>query len=140
MHAEVDARRPGAVNDDDVLVSLEHVSGVRSRLWMSSVAAQVRPRFVLRGTRGAYVSFGLDPQESQLEAGSRPGDEDFGVTPRERWGRIGAGADLREVPTRRGSYESYYRELAVALRTGSRPPVDPRDSVAVLRVIEAALD
>ncbi|MEV4630292.1 Gfo/Idh/MocA family oxidoreductase [Micromonospora sp. NPDC049523] len=139
VHAEVDARRPGAVNDDDVLVSLEHESGVRSRLWMSSVAAQVRPRFVLRGTRGSYVTFGLDPQESQLLAGSRPGDADFGVTPRERWGRLGATPDLRDVPTRRGSYESYYPALATALRTGTRPPVDPRDSIAVLRVIEAAL-
>ena len=139
VHAEVDARRPHAVNDDDVLVSLEHESGVRSRLWMSSVAAQGRPRFLLRGTRSSYVTFGLDPQESQLEAGMRPGDADFGVKPREKWGRIGVDVDLREVPTRPGSYESYYAELAVALRAGSRPPVDPRDSIAVMRVIEAAL-
>jgi predicted dehydrogenase len=139
VHAEVDARRPDAVNDDDVLVSLEHESGVRSRLWMSSVAAQGRPRFVLRGTRGSYVTFGLDPQESQLKAGMRPGDAGFGIEPRERWGRIGVGVDVREVPTRGGSYESYYPELAATLRTGSRPPVDPRDSIAVMRVIEAAL-
>jgi predicted dehydrogenase len=139
VHAEVDARRLNSVNDDDVLVSLQHESGVRSRLWMSSVAAQGRPRFLLRGTRGSYVTFGLDPQESQLAAGMRPGDAGFGVEPREKWGRIGTGVDLRPVPTRRGSYDSYYPELAVTLRTGSRPPVDPRDSTAVMRVIEAAL-
>ena len=34
VHAEVDARRLNSVNDDDVLVSLEHESGVRSRLWL----------------------------------------------------------------------------------------------------------
>lgn len=139
VHAELDARRPGAVNDDDVLVSLEHVGGVRSRLWMSGVAAQARPRFVLRGTRGSYLTHRLDPQESQLRAGMRPDDAEFGVKPREEWGRIGTDADRREVPTRRGSYESYYRELAGALRTGARPPVDPRDSIAVLAIIERAL-
>lgn len=139
VHAEVDARRPGAVNDDDVLVSLHHDSGVRSRLWMSSLAAQPRPRFVLRGTRGSYVTHGLDPQESQLKDGMRPGDAGFAAKPRQQWGRIGAGADARELPTRDGSYLSYYTELAAALRTGSRPPVDPRDSIEVMRLIEAAL-
>ncbi|WP_432841837.1 Gfo/Idh/MocA family protein [Dactylosporangium sp. CA-092794] len=139
VRAEVDARRAGAVNDDDVLISLEHESGVRSRLWMSSVAGQARPRFMLRGTAGTYLAYGLDPQEPQLKDGLRPGDEGFGEYPRQRWGSIGAGAATREVPTRPGAYLSYYAELATALRTGSRPPVDPRDSLAVLRVIEAAL-
>ena len=139
VHAEADARRQGAVNDDDVLLSLRHANGVRSRLWMSSMAAQERPRFMLRGTRGTYQTFGLDPQEPQLEAGLRPGHPEFGVKPPELWGRIGGGKAPRSVPTRRGSYETYYAELATTLRTGARPPVDPRDSITVLEIIEAAL-
>jgi len=118
VHAEVDARRPDALNDDDVLVCLQHESGARSRLWMSSLAAQERPRFLLRGTRGSYVTYGLDPQESQLDAGQRPGDTGFGVEPNERWGQIGAGLDTRKVPTQTGSYTTYYTELAAALRAG----------------------
>ncbi|MFJ2634196.1 Gfo/Idh/MocA family oxidoreductase [Streptomyces sp. NPDC087422] len=138
VHADVEARRPNAVNDDDVLVSLRHTNGVRTRLWMSSLAAHDRPRFLLRGARGSHRTFGLDPQEAQLEAGLRPGDADFGVEPAEPRGEIADGAAPRPVPTRPGSYETCYSELATALRTGTPPPVDPRDSVAVLRVIEAA--
>ncbi|WP_329138295.1 Gfo/Idh/MocA family oxidoreductase [Streptomyces sp. NBC_01476] len=138
VHAEVDARRPGAVNDDDVLVSLRHTNGVRSRLWMSSLAAQEHPRFQARGTHGSYRSFGLDPQEAQLQAGLRPGDADFGIKPSELWGEISDGNARRPVPTEAGSYETYYAELATALHAGTRPPVDPRDSIAVLKIIEAA--
>jgi scyllo-inositol 2-dehydrogenase (NADP+) len=41
VHAEVDVRRPGAEVDDDVLLALEHASGVRSHLWMSALAGQL---------------------------------------------------------------------------------------------------
>ncbi|MFF7158452.1 GntR family transcriptional regulator [Streptomyces sp. NPDC008139] len=85
---EEDARRPNAVNDDDVLVPLRHTNGVRTRLWMSSLAAQDRPRFLLRGARGSHRTFGLDLQEVQL----RPGDADVGVKPAEPRGEIAAGA------------------------------------------------
>ncbi len=37
-----------------------------------------------------------------------------------------------------GAYEQYYALLREALVNGGPPPVDPRDTVAVLRIIEAA--
>jgi predicted dehydrogenase len=42
------------------------------------------------------------------------------------------------VRTLPGSYESFYRELEAAMRSGAPPPVDPWDSLHVLQVIEAA--
>ena len=37
-----------------------------------------------------------------------------------------------------GAYEGFYIGLREALETGGPPPVDPRDALAALRVIEAA--
>jgi len=37
-----------------------------------------------------------------------------------------------------GAYEQYYALLRDALVTGGPPPVDPKDAVVVLRIIEAA--
>ena len=51
LYAEVDARREGAVADDDVFLALEHESGVRSHLWASVLAADPGPRFRVLGDR-----------------------------------------------------------------------------------------
>jgi predicted dehydrogenase len=42
------------------------------------------------------------------------------------------------VPSERGDWPRFYTLLATALRDGGPPPVDPRDAVAVLRVLEHA--
>ena len=42
------------------------------------------------------------------------------------------------VETLPGRYEQFYRLLCDALLVGGPPPVDPREALAALRVIEAA--
>ena len=140
VYAEVDRRRPGAEVDDDVFVALEHDEGVRSHLWMSVLAAIPGPRMRLLGMRAAYEKFGLDVQEQALSEGSRPDDPAWGREPLDRWGRLGIGDDIRAVETEPGAYPEFYRNVAASLRAGTPPPVDPDDSVAVLVIIEAALE
>ncbi len=138
LYAEVDARREGAVADDDVFIALEHESGAHSHLWASVLAADPGPRFRVLGDRAAYVKHGLDVQEEQLRAGGSPTDPDWGKEPRERWGRLVTGDEQREVPTEPGSYGSFYAGVAASLRDGAPPPVDPRDAVAVLEILDEA--
>ena len=134
VHAEIDTRRAGAEVEDDVFLALEHVSGERSHLWMSLVAAQPGPRFRVLGDRGAFVKHGEDPQEAALRAGRTPGDPGWGEEPPEAWGLLGE----RRVPTEPGNYVAYYDGVARALRDGGPPPVDPADAVRVLELLEAA--
>jgi predicted dehydrogenase len=138
LYAEVDARREGAMADDDVFLALEHESGVHSHLWASVLAADPGPRFRVLGDRAAYVKHGLDIQEEQLRAGGSQTDPDWGKEPRERWGRLIMGPESREVPTEPGSYGSFYAGVARSLRDGAPPPVDPRDAVAVLELLDEA--
>jgi predicted dehydrogenase len=138
LYAEVDARREGAVADDDVFLALEHESGVHSHLWASVLAADPGPRFRVLGDRAAYVKHGLDIQEEQLRAGGSQTDPDWGKEPRERWGRLIMGKESREVPTEPGSYGSFYAGVARSLRDGAPPPVDPREAVAVLELLDEA--
>jgi predicted dehydrogenase len=137
VYAELDRRRPGAEVDDDGFVALEHASGVRSHLWTSAVAAQAGPGLRVLGSRAAYTKWGTDVQEAALRRGERPGPG-WGEEPEERWGWLGAGDRLRRVRTEPGDYPRFYAGIAEALRVGTPPPVDPRDAVAVLEVIEAA--
>src|SRR5687767_13101603 len=130
-YAEVEA-------DNDTFVALEHASGVRSHLWMSTAAAQAGARFRVLGSAAGYTKFGLDAQEESLKRGARPGAPGWGEEPEERWGMFGASDDLRAVRTEHGCYECFYQGVVSALHEGDAPPVDPAESVAVLDIIEAA--
>jgi scyllo-inositol 2-dehydrogenase (NADP+) len=136
VYAELSRYRPGDGGDDDAFVSLVHASGIRSHLRMNGLAAQVGPRFSVLGSRCAFTKWGLDPQEAALKAGARPGTPGFGIEAESSWGRVGVGGALEPVPTQPGSYAAFYRALADALLRGGPVPVDPRDAVAVIALIE----
>jgi predicted dehydrogenase len=135
VYAEIDVRRPGARVDDDVFVALEHPGGVRSHLWMSALAPVGGRSLRVSGTRAGLHTPGLDPQEDQLAAGLRPGDETWGAS---KPARYADAAGERTLPVERGAYECFYAGVRDALRDGTDMPVDARDSVAALRVLEAA--
>lgn len=138
IHAELDARRPGSRVDDDVFLALTHQGGVRSHLWMNAISARPAPRFRVLGSGGTWTKHGLDVQEEKLRAERDPGEPDFGLPPEDRWGEIHDGETARPTPPEPGDYGGFYRQLEAALRDGGVPPVDPRDAVAVLEIIEAA--
>lgn len=137
VYAELDRRRERMAVDDDAFVAITHISGARSHLSMTAVAAQPGARLRVLGSSGAYVKFGADPQEDALRRGERPGPH-WGEDPRERWGTLGAGDDVLPVPTAPGAYQDFYAAVAAALHDGGPPPVDPHDALAGLEVIEAA--
>jgi scyllo-inositol 2-dehydrogenase (NADP+) len=138
VYAEVDRRRPGVEVDDDVFVALSHRDGVRSHLWASVLAATPGPRFRVLGLRGAFEKYGMDVQEDALAAGGVPADDGWGREPSEQWGRLSKGDTVEVVESEPGAYQRYYAGVAEAMRSGGPPPVDVRDSIAVLEVLEAA--
>ncbi|ASF08066.1 putative oxidoreductase [Nocardia brasiliensis NBRC 14402] len=139
VYCELDRRRAGIQTDDDAFLALTHADGVRSHLWMSAVAPQLGPRFRVLGARAGYVTYGLDPQEAALRDGRRPGDGTvWGTVEPDQWGLLGAEPDTAPTPTHAGDYPAFYTALADALLHGNDLPVDPRDAVAVLRVLEQA--
>jgi predicted dehydrogenase len=142
VYAEQALRRPGVRVDDDSFVALRFPGGEVAHLWMSVIPRVSGPRFRVVGSVGVYQKYGLDPQEGQLAAGLRPGDTDFGREPRESWGTLSSEIDglavEAAVESVTGSYQDYYAGVRDALREGQPMPVDPIDSLGVIRVIEAA--
>ncbi|MEV0764472.1 Gfo/Idh/MocA family oxidoreductase [Nocardia sp. NPDC050435] len=138
VYGELDCRRAGIRTDDDAFLALTHESGVRSHLWMSAVAPRLGPRFRVLGSESGYLGYGLDPQEAALRAGRRPVDSSWGTVDSADWGTLGADPDAQPYPTLAGDYLAFYTGIADALLHGAPVPVDPRDAVAALRVLEAA--
>lgn len=134
VYAELDARRPGARVEDDVLLALTHGSGARSTHWLSATAAHLGPRVRLLGSRAAYVAQEMDPQEDALRAGDRPGPH-WGAAPP---GLLVAGDDGAPVDSEPGDYRLFYAGVEQALRGAGPVPVEPEEALAVLRVLDAA--
>jgi scyllo-inositol 2-dehydrogenase (NADP+) len=139
VYGEVDMRRGGPA-DDDVFLALEHAGGVRSHLWASSVAGAPGPRLRVLGSSAAFVIDNLDGQEDALRAGLRPAaSSDWGIEPESRWGRLMRGEASAPVRSENGAWPRFYEQVGLALRGEGPMPVDPRDAVNVLEILERAI-
>lgn len=102
-------------------------------------------RYWVRGEKGSFKKFGLDPQENQLKAGLRPGESGYGIESEERHGVVtsvvsgSAKVERRTVrPVESIGYTAFYEQFAKALDAGDEKllPVDPRVAADVIRLCE----
>src|SRR4051812_16014076 len=125
--------------DERFFAVLEHRSGMTSHLSGDWVQGAPAPRFRVRGSAGAYVVGSMDGQEEALIAGRTPATEGdaWGTEPPERWGRLQRGETSAPVPSERGRWDTFYPAFAAAVRREGPVPVDPRDAIASLTVLDA---
>ena len=135
--------RRGGGNDDHSEIHLEHKSGVVSRLLMSRVSHPTAPRFRVLGSRGSFVSYGLDPQEPSLDAGARPTDEGFGDVSPDDYGTLveqtATGTVSTRIPTLTGDYAEFYRRASGTIRGTGPEPVPLAQALEVVTVLETAV-
>src|SRR5690606_17363264 len=131
VHAELASVRSRA--DDDVFLSLSHAGGARSHLWVSTTTAHPGPRLRVVGTDATFVMAAGDVQEAQLAGGMRPSAPGYG---RGEDARLVTADGSRPVPSEPGRYQDFYALLASALLDGAPLPVDPRDALAVVELVE----
>jgi scyllo-inositol 2-dehydrogenase (NADP+) len=134
IYGEVQSRRGGA--DDDVFIALHHKRGVESHLWASALSAAPGPRVRVQGSAGAYIVQELDGQETALRGGAHPDDRDFGLEPQEHWGRLWRGDRSEVLPSEPGRWLTFYEGVAQTLRTGAPPPVEARDALLALEILD----
>lgn len=139
-------RRDGAQVDDDFHALLEY-DDLRVVLHAATLTAAESPRFVLHGTQGSYVKYGLDPQEDRLKRGDVPApgwgeDDRHGVLTLRAGDGDGEGTSLatHEHVTRSGDYLAYYAGMRDALKGEGEVPVSVDDALAVMQLLEAGLD
>lgn len=113
----------------------------RIHLGINMLGADEERSFRVLGTEAAFVKRGLDPQEPRLRARQPASAEDFGVEDEKSWGVLtdGATQKARTVPSERGAWVNFYKQLRTAIETGGSPPVDPRDAARVIALLEAAM-
>ncbi|EWT01685.1 oxidoreductase [Intrasporangium oryzae NRRL B-24470] len=131
VYAELDART--TVGEDDTFVACRHVSGIVSHVMASSVNGAPGPRARLNGSAGAYV---IGKQVDDVSAFTEFANDGDAI------GWIVRGDEREHGPVVTGADQAdFYRAVAGAIVSDDpqvRMPVDPRDAVHVLAVIDAA--
>ena len=89
IFADIGILRDGGVVDDYFMIHLLRCAKapeVRITLKASYLMRDPEPRFVVHGTDGSYVKYGVDNQEELLKNGALPDTADWGVETRQAWG------------------------------------------------------
>jgi scyllo-inositol 2-dehydrogenase (NADP+) len=137
LDADVRIDRAGAVVDDAWDVLLKFPSGVTALLRSTLTAYTPGPRFVVHGTQGSFVKWGLDPQEDALKAGGSYSDPGFGEEPASQWGELRvAGKPARRVPTAAGDYRGLYANVRDAILGVADLEVKPEQVWRTTKLIE----
>ena len=141
VSAEVDRERDGEGADDSFTIRLRY-PGLRVTLASNMLSSTPGARFLLRGTRGNFRKFGLDPQEAALNQITRITSADWGREASSQWGTLQLAAEgamiTRPVETVPGDYRRFYLGARDALLGHGEPPVRAVDAWRNARVLEWA--
>lgn len=137
--ADIRIERPHAAVDDafDVTLYYRHARAV---LRASMMAAPLGPTWIVHGTKGSFLKYGMDPQEAALKAGRTPDEPDWDVDPPEMYGKLTTLDGTQVVPTLRSSFARYYENVRDVLLGKAKLAVTPEWSLDVMHGLLLALE
>jgi scyllo-inositol 2-dehydrogenase (NADP+) len=146
--ADVRREREGDGANDSFAIRLHYYTGLSVTLGANLLSTLARPRFHLRGTKGNYWKWGLDPQEEALNAITRIDVQNWGQEAESNWGTISIGTeeglDTHRVESLAGDYRLFYQGVRDALVGDANPPVappvEPIDAWRTARLLEWAAE
>jgi scyllo-inositol 2-dehydrogenase (NADP+) len=123
--------------DDAFDVCMEY-SGLRAMLRARILASAPGPHFLIHGTKGSFVKYGMDPQEARLRGETFPDGTDWGADwgeePEELWGTLSVvGQPSMKVKTERGDYRGFYANVRDAIEKRAELEVTPEQALRVMR-------
>jgi predicted dehydrogenase len=139
VSARLVRQRPQAQTDDWFHVLLDY-GRLQAILHGSVLVAGGIPRMAIHGTRGSWLKYGWDLQEERLIRGVVPGHPGWGEDPRPGFFYTGSGEGPLEQHLPKGDYRQYYFGIEDALRNQAPNPVTPAQAIAVMAVLETAIE
>lgn len=141
MTVDLAQLRPGAQTTDYFHAVLSYPQR-RIVLHGTMVAAAESARYILHGTRGSFVKFGLDPQEERLKNGERLPQEDWGYDMRDGVVTRVEGEERVEetLLTIPGNYPAYYAAIRDVLNGTGDNPVPASQAIQIMELIELGIE
>ena len=124
-------------SEDDVALTLRHISGVDSYLAASAISGAPGPRIRLLGSEGALLIHDLDPQEPLLRSGQLPENGIWSLPTTSR-AFLHRGDTVEEIAGVPGNYGNFYLQVKGALAGENEWPVSHGEIIAVAQMIDKA--
>lgn len=124
--------------EDHIKCLIRFQDGTLSIVEVSNLARLSKPRWYVLGTRGALIKEGLDPQEGPMVRGN------IDAAVEEPHHRARVSTDFNGMPADivlesvKGSWKSYYQNIADVLNKGADLAVKSEDVRTVMTVLDAA--
>lgn len=100
------------------------------------------PKFMMHGSAGSFIKYGMDIQEDELKKGFLPEWEEWGREPAEIHGHLNYVSGKETYNGRyeslNGNYPVFYQNLYETLVSGKELAVKPEEALNVIRIIKAA--
>ena len=143
VFADIRAQRKGSQVDDYFEVNL-YYEKLKVTLKASVFVKEKGPRYILHGTKGSFIKYGIDPQEEMLKQGLMPDSEAWGKEDPDYWGIMNAELHGQQfygtIETESGNYMGFYDNVHEVITKGSGQAVLPEEARNVIRIIELAFE
>jgi scyllo-inositol 2-dehydrogenase (NADP+) len=139
ISGETFTQREHSEVDDAFDVRLDY-GRLKVTLKSSLLVREDSPRYILQGTKGSFVKYGIDIQEDQLKAGMMPNDANFGAEPSENQGLINAeinGIGIRgKVETKVGAWHLLFQNIHDVIVLGKEPLIKLEEVLEQIKILE----
>jgi scyllo-inositol 2-dehydrogenase (NADP+) len=139
--ADIRALRDDSQVDDYYDICL-HYPNIKVTLKASYLVREPGPRYILHGTTGSFLKWGIDPQEENLKSGKNPFSPTLGTDSPEYYGTLHSdihGVTMKgKIETLSGNYPYFYDNIWDHLVEGKSLDVLPEQAALVIKVIEKA--
>ena len=140
--ADVRAQRKGS----QIIDNFELIMGydkLKVTLKAGMLVRGESPHFILYGTKGSFIKYGIDPQEDKLKQGISPLSKEWGTEAKKQWGTLNTQIKKLhfegKVETISGAYAHYYDNIYEAITHKKELQVKPEEAKNTIRIIELAL-
>jgi scyllo-inositol 2-dehydrogenase (NADP+) len=132
-------QREHSTIDDAFDIRLDY-GKLKVTLRSSLMVREDSPRYVIHGTKGSFVKYGIDVQEDQLKAGGMPIDISFGVEPIEQWGTLYSEKDglpfTEKIKTEKGNWAMLFQNIYNAIMHSETLLVKPEEVLEQIKIME----
>ena len=110
----------------------------------SLIVPEQSARYIIHGSEGSFIKYGLDVQEDNLKAGMQPTDKGFGIEPIEQQGTMFTHheneTNSQSVNTERGNWALLFENLYEAIVYGRELLIKPQDVLQQIKIIETVIN
>lgn len=132
-------QRENSEIDDAFDIKLDY-GKLKVNLKSSLLVREDTPRYIIHGTKGSFIKYGIDEQEDHLKMGMKPTDGCFGIESVKNSGVLNTEINglifKGTVETEKGNWELLFQNLHDAIVDGKELLIKPEEVLEQIRIIE----